>query len=44
MGPHAYIYGVSGEEAEPLLIMDGLMEGSRETERGSFCLKHVQLE
>ena len=35
-GPHAYIYRVSGgavgrrEEAEPLLIMDGLMEGSRE--------------
>ena len=45
VGPHAYIYGVSGEEAEPLLIMDGLMEGSREREKGgSFCLVHLQLK
>ena len=39
LGPHAYIYGVSGEEAEPLLIMDGLMEGSRERRGFLFARK-----
>ena len=41
LGPHAYIYGVSGEEAEPLLIMDGLMEGSRERERRVLYARNI---